>query len=157
MEIARHRMTMRRAVYPVLLLATLWIVSSVRATPQLPTGGFVGMDKLLHFLVYGLLATTFLRVRSFPQGWKWTLLTLLMVSGAGMLEEAIQSFNPFRTFEWDDFMADSLGAIVAVVCYRVLPWYRKILEFRIGPRKNRLGGRPEKVNCGCCRIESDGR
>lgn len=136
MEVAQSKVRMRRAVYPILLLATLWIVSSVRATPQLPGGGFVGIDKMLHFLVYGLLATTLLRVRNYPQGWKWVLLTVLIVSGAGMLEEAIQSFNPFRSFEWDDFFADSLGAWVAVISYRTLPWYRKILEFRIPPKRN---------------------
>ena len=44
--------------------------------------------------------------------------------------------NPLRSFEWDDLLADGLGAALALVLYRSQSWYRNFLEWPL------WGGRP---------------
>lgn len=142
-----------RFIYPVLLVVTLWGASSLRMTPQIPGGGFEGMDKVLHFLIYGLLATALVRASGRSQHWWWGVGVVLVVSMTGMCEELIQSRNPFRSFEWYDWLADSLGALVAVCAYQWIGGYRSVLEYPLFGRFRRAGRAesPQNGDCDCCR------
>lgn len=114
--------------YPLCLTALL-LVNSARPVPGPDLGGVAGVDKVLHFFFFGLLATTWIRISFFStpdrMGWAW-LLTL----GTGALDEAFQSLSPYRTTDYLDLVADGLGAALAITVYHFWPTYRKILEIK---------------------------
>lgn len=65
------------------------------------------------------------------------LLAIGITAAFGIGDEIHQSFNPARTFDWYDFAADASGAIIAVCAYRWLHCYRRVLEWRLLPRRHR--------------------
>lgn len=85
----------------------------------------VDFDKLAHFSIFGLLATLVAR-NGFVPGRAW--LPIVAVSVFGLTDELHQSFTPGRSMEFDDWVADTLGAIVAVTAYVHWAWYRTTLE-----------------------------
>lgn len=86
-------------------------------------------DKLAHFLVYGLFATLLLRVFFQPgRKWRGIGLSMLVIALYGVSDEFHQSFTPGRSVEVADWVADTLGALVATVAYSYWPSYRKLLE-----------------------------
>ncbi len=105
-------------------------LASSRSTvggPDLPY-----FDKVTHFLVYGLLGTLFVRVRALRA---WPLLgagwAVVLASGYGVVDEFHQSFTPGRYVELADWVADTLGATLAVTLYVRWPAYRRLLEFQV--------------------------
>jgi len=112
-----------------IMMAVIAASSSSRlATPDLSFT--MSPDKLAHFLVFGLLATSVLRIPFFFKlGWRGALAAACIVSVCGMLDEFRQSMTPGRAVELNDWLADTLGAIVAVLVYRYWPLYRRILEW----------------------------
>lgn len=105
------------------IVAALVVVASSRSEIAAPN--IVDIDKIGHFLVFGLLATLIAR-NGFVPGYGW--LAVLIVSFFGITDEWHQSFTPGRDVEFDDWLADTLGAAVAVTLYSVWPWYRMLLE-----------------------------
>lgn len=131
-----------RVVWPVAVMATiLW--SSGTQGPEVPGAvSFPHLDKVVHFFVFGLIAT--LLYRALPQ-WldrrRATWLTIVAVSMFGLADEFRQSFNPARFTDFWDWVMDTLGAAVAVVAYRFWPFYRNLLESSVNPfKKDRNGG-----------------
>lgn len=100
-----------------------WASSHSRvAAPDL---GFANIDKVAHFFVYGLLATLTVRLgRSGRAAW----FALLAVSAFGVTDEFHQSFVPGRSCSAADWVADTLGAALAVGCYAGWERYRRLLE-----------------------------
>src|SRR5688572_22030112 len=92
-------------------------------------------DKLGHFAVYGLLGTLVCRI---GRGWRAALWSLIVVSVFGASDEWHQSFVPGRVADAQDWMADTVGAAIAVVCYTGWPWYRELLERPVRWRKRRV-------------------
>jgi VanZ family protein len=99
-------------------------------------------DKLIHFLVFGLISILVVRLKN-PVTWKWAVISFLLVSAFGALDEFRQSFTPGRAVEFEDWVADTLGAAVAVVFYKSVPFFQKILEVKL-PTKSRQASRSEK-------------
>ena len=88
-------------------------------------------DKLLHFLIFGLLATVILRTRKLKQLRLHDLIiSIIIVSVYGIFDEIRQSFTPGRSVEIGDWVADTVGAIVAVILYAQWKGYRHLLEHR---------------------------
>ena len=97
-------------------------------------------DKLAHFFVFGLLATSVIRIPFFhKKTWRGILLTILFVSLYGIIDEFRQMFTEGRSVERNDWVADTCGAIVASVLYLKWPGYRQILEMRLFSSKPRPG------------------
>ena len=106
-------------------------------TPDL--GFDFSYDKLAHLLVFGLLATAVLRIpRFFNRGWQGVCITILLISSYGALDEYRQSFTAGRYVELDDWIADSLGAIIASVVYYKWHRYRRTLEWICFRRKTNI-------------------
>jgi len=84
----------------------------------------VGFDKVAHFFAFGSVATGWVRV--FPR--KHGLWVIFLVSLYGICDEWRQSFTVGRSVEVADWMADTLGAAVAVIAYLYWQKYRRILE-----------------------------
>ncbi|MEO7412211.1 MAG: VanZ family protein [Opitutaceae bacterium] len=119
---------------PVALAASIFLASSRSkiAGPAVP-----GIDKVVHFMVYGLLATLLLRAILGSGGKSsryaaWIAIGL--ASAYGISDEWHQSFTPGRAVELADWLADTLGAALAVTLYCRWAWYRRTLETPIFPR-----------------------
>jgi VanZ family protein len=90
--------------------------------------GVIGIDKLGHFALFGLLATH-LHLSGLAGRRLWV--ALLLCSTFGMLDEVHQSFTPGRSVDLLDWLADSSGAALALVLYGNWTSYRRLLEFRL--------------------------
>ncbi len=92
------------------LLAWLWImiisVLSLIPTPASPPI-ILGYDKLLHFTVYAGLFWWF--AHPFLSYHKIGL--ALMLIGLGGTLEILQSFTSYRSMDFSDFIANSLGIL----------------------------------------------
>lgn len=104
-------------------LATAIVVASGRGSVAAPD--IVNFDKAAHFFVFGLLATLVAR-NGFVPGRAW--MAVAAVSLFGLTDEWHQSFTPGRSVEVIDWIADTLGASVAVTVYAAWPRYRELLE-----------------------------
>lgn len=85
---------------------------------------FVGIDKLGHLVVFGLLGIAWARCLR-PPVWTFPrrlLAATLLTTSFGLLDELHQFTNPERSFEWTDLAADFLGALLASAAYlRIRP------------------------------------
>jgi VanZ family protein len=128
----------RRAFWPVAVGATVFWASG-QAPPPLP-GPELHHDKVAHFFVFGLFATLLLRL---PWIWRrrgaraWLAIGLTSLFGAA--DEVRQGLNPGRVMDLADWIADTLGAAVAVVVYLRWQAYRRWLETPLWPRGRNLG------------------
>jgi VanZ family protein len=119
----------RDRLWPILIVLTVFVVSG-QSEVAVPSGfNLVGIDKVAHFGVFGALATSLIRLPEFQRrGRKGAWMVILLVSIYGGLDEWRQSFTPGRFMEFDDWIADTLGAITAVVLYTRWPAWRRLLE-----------------------------
>ncbi len=125
-------------IWPIALALTI-VYSSGGSAPQLPAIlPFIAIDKTAHFFIFGLLATLIFRVvKDNKMPIKHALIAILITSLFGLSDEWHQYLNPHRYFEWMDWIADTLGAIVAVIAYLSLQPYRRLLEINIYPVGNK--------------------
>ena len=115
-------------MYP-LTLAGMVVVASGRG--QVAAPNIVNIDKLIHFSVFGLLATLVARAPGMRRAW----MAVLAVSLFGISDEIRQSFTPGRSVEFADWVADTSGALLAVTLYTFWTWYRCLLEMPIGRKR----------------------
>lgn len=113
-----------------MLLAAVVVLASGRGEVAGPE--IVGFDKVAHFHVYGLLALLVAR-NGFVPGRAW--LAVALVSLFGLTDEWHQSFTPGRSVEVADWVADTLGAALAVTLYVRWAWFRGLLESRLLARR----------------------
>jgi len=121
-------------LWPLVMVLAIHAASSESnlASPKL---GF-SYDKIAHLLVFGLLATTILRIPDvFKLGWRGVYSVILVVAVCGLLDECRQLFTPGRSVELNDWLADSCGAILASILYFKWHWYRHLLEYPCFVRK----------------------
>lgn len=120
-----------RTLYPTALILSVYFASgqSKLASPQFDW--LLTSDKLIHFCVFGLLATLVLRSPLLQKcGAYAPLITMILISSLGGLDEWRQSFTPGRQVEWADWIADTFGAIFACSLYQYWPRYRSLLEWQ---------------------------
>lgn len=129
------RVRWARIVWP-LLIASLVIAASSRSRVAAPQG-IANIDKIGHFLVYGLLATLICRMGS---GWRGAAIGLVAASLFGITDEWHQSYVPGRSSDPMDWVADTLGAALAVSLYAGWPLYRRVLEWPLWPRRKKASG-----------------
>ena len=116
-----------------LMLATVVFFASGRSSVASP--GWVGIDKVAHFAVFGLLGILIARTQP-PRRWWWGI---VLASAYGGVDKWRQSFTPGRFVEVADWVADTLGALVGVTVYARWTWFRIVLE------KNLISGRTPSV------------
>lgn len=116
------------SVFALGLIATLAYASS-HDFADTGAPSLAGLDKLAHFLTFGLMGTLWFRAlplpfasaRRFAAAWGLVLVY-------GLIDEWIQSGNPSRQADPLDWVADAAGSLLAIALYRGWPWYRGILE-----------------------------
>lgn len=115
-------------LWPLVFAAAL-VVESSQSRVSMPTGIWQ-VDKIAHFLAFGLLATVTLRaLRIESPGWR-AVIAVLLVSLFGASDEIHQHFTPGRSCDIFDWLADTLGAGLAVSLYVFWPAWRRLLEMR---------------------------
>ncbi len=119
-------------------VATSIVVASGRS--EVPSPDIVGLDKLTHFFLFGLLATLVVRNGLATGGRAWV--AVVAVSGFGLTDEWHQSFTPGRAVEVADWVADTLGAAAAVAAYVRWGSYRRWLERDLKSRVENSGALP---------------
>jgi VanZ family protein len=120
----------RAYIWPVLLAIVIFVISGSQqlATPDL--GFLFSEDKIAHFLIFGLVATSILRTPKFKDlSLRSMLITALITSAYGAFDEVRQSLTPGRSVEFADWLADTFGAFAAVTLYAKWNWYRRLLEW----------------------------
>lgn len=132
-----YRRSRARWLYP-LLLATTIVVASGRG--QVAAPDIVHIDKVVHFSIFGLLASLVVRSPGMRHAW----VSVLIVSLFGMSDEIRQSFTPGRSVEFADWVADSSGAALAVALYTFWGWYRRLLETPLHLRPRRAAGQDKQ-------------
>ena len=125
-------------LWPV-VVAVLVVSASGRSHVAGPD--VVGIDKVTHFAVYGLLATLICRLGKGPRGWFGAA---FVASFFGITDEWHQSFVPGRSVEFADWVADTLGALLAVTLYTKWHAYRRLLEFPLWGRAKARGTQSEE-------------
>jgi VanZ family protein len=128
-QVSFSRRDFRQLLWP-LAIAGLIILASSRSRVASPDIG--GIDKVAHFLVYGLLGTLVCRLRP---GWRAAVWALVITSAFGVSDEFHQRFVPGRTSAVDDWIADTLGAAIAIALYVGCAPYRRLLEMRLCRRR----------------------
>jgi VanZ family protein len=108
------------------------VVASSRSKVEGPE--ISNFDKIAHCSVYGLLATLVLRGLGERAAWQ----AVAVVSLFGLSDELHQHFTPGRSMDALDWVADTVGAALAVALYRRWSWYRDRLE---RPLRRRNPGR----------------
>lgn len=111
------------------MLATVVFFASGRSSVASP--GWIGIDKVAHFAVFGLLGMLIARTQP-PGRWWWGF---IIASAYGAADEWRQSFTPGRFVEVADWVADTLGAAVGVAVYARWTWFRGLLESNLPPRR----------------------
>ena len=93
------------------------------AASSFPTRGLPPLiphaDKVAHFIIYGILALLLYRAFRTERrvgALAAVLLSVLIASAYGALDEFHQSFVPSRSTDVFDWMADTLGALFASTC-----------------------------------------
>ena len=123
----------RRWIFAATLAGLIVIASSRSAVAGPSVRNF---DKVAHFSVYGLLATLVVRALMGTRAF-WAI---VIVSAFGVSDEFHQYFTPGRSMEFMDWVADTLGATLAVGLYTYWAWYRKLLEAPLwNPRNSKSG------------------
>ena len=118
-------------MWPITLYAVICIFSH-QPQPYIPPIPGLSHDKVLHALVFGLLATALIRV--IPENKRYFLsvfIIILITSILGIIDEFHQSYIPGRFMEGWDMLADGLGATIAVILYHNWRGYRNVLEYRV--------------------------
>lgn len=105
------------------------------------------LDKYLHFLIFGLLATNLIRIPLSSHRLLNCTLAFALTSLYGFADEYRQSFTLVRSVEIGDFIADTLGALVATQAYSRWAAYQNLLERPLFSLNKRfLQGRAKQGN-----------
>ena len=81
-------------------------------------------DKVLHAVEYGMLALLCYRAFRWAAGpvvaRQALVLAIVTASVFGLTDEAHQLFVPFRESSWQDWLADTVGAVIGAMSWRFL-------------------------------------
>ncbi len=110
----------RYRLHTLLLIAVVLAVFFESTQPATINNDVIpNLDKIAHFLVFGLIAWLFASVLSFRLSPRNSYLTaFILVSVLGCLNEYIQSFTPGRFSELHDVYADMAGAAFLLIAWK---------------------------------------
>jgi len=79
-------------------------------------------DKVLHAVEYGILSLLCYRAFRWAAGpavaRQAVVLAILTASAFGLTDEVHQAFVPLRDASWQDWLADTIGAVIGAVSWR---------------------------------------
>lgn len=87
-----------------------------------------GVDKLIHLAMYMVLTWVLIwdSLNAEIKGWRWMVVTMLLPASFGGLIEILQDkfFYP-RTGDWQDWVADCVGVLVACAIWWIVGLIKK--------------------------------
>lgn len=107
---------------PALSWAAFIFFLSARPANDLPKFDFPALDKIVHFVLFAVLALLLLlalRRSSGIRAWRAAMLAFALAALYGGSDEIHQLFTPSRSSDPMDFVADSAGASLAFVVTRL--------------------------------------
>lgn len=126
----RHLLFLNRYKFAILIAAVIFYASILKPA-QLPSdiSLFAGVDKIVHFLMYFILALAL----NFESGkiirhnklLLYCVVLVFPILYGGLIEILQANFFPPRTGEWLDFFANTAGVLFAYFIYH------KILKNRL--------------------------
>jgi len=141
-----HAWDRKAGVLCLAMMLALWTGSLFRLELPLPRTPIFTVDKWTHLAVYGLLASGWMRVLAgkVADGVSWRVvgMAVLLTTVTGAIDEGMQALGRVRSPEWADFVADTLGAVIAALAWKFLPWYRQVLLIR--PFGRGVSSRPRR-------------
>ena len=118
---------MQKTFFAASLMITIFWASGQSTEGKTPSINIP--DKWAHLLLYGLLATLYLRhPRILNKGAKGVFWAVAAASLYGASDEFHQKFVDGRDADAGDWIADTFGAILATSLYYIWIPYRKLLE-----------------------------
>jgi VanZ family protein len=114
-------------VLPAVAYASALFYGGLIRIGAMPEVGFVATDKLLHALAFGGLALLLARAAHFLQP-SATLAKKLLRGGVGssllgLMLEVCQAFTAYRSADIWDWIADTVGALLAIgVAFVIFAW-----------------------------------
>jgi|WetSurMetagenome_2_1015567.scaffolds.fasta_scaffold279692_2 VanZ family protein len=116
-----------KAYAPALAWALIIFIESSVPSSAIPKYVIFSQDKLIHMAIYALLAVLLyrgIRMRA-PTRWEfaaWVTFVVCVVYGAS--DEFHQYFVPGRSMEVFDWIADAIGAALAIAMVRAFERWR---------------------------------
>lgn len=114
--IKRYKLSIIWAI--IMLLST-----TMKSGDDMPKIDVPYADKIVHFGIFGVLGFLI----SYEKR-RADLTTLLICALYGAAIEVIQLFLPWRSFEWADMIADTLGALAGILTAKWLINFAKSLK-----------------------------
>ncbi|MFI5252476.1 MAG: VanZ family protein [Bacteroidota bacterium] len=116
---------------PAILWALLIFIGSSIPASKLPKIPPYVSDKLIHtvlYCIFGLLFYLALEPKKAPENFQWKrlMLMLLVVMVYGGIDEFHQHFVPGRTMDMYDFIADTVGGLIAVLFIVKSYWSNRV-------------------------------
>ncbi|HAD12713.1 MAG TPA: hypothetical protein DCF33_09780 [Saprospirales bacterium] len=114
-----------KAYLPALIWLGIVTWLSINSGMPMPKFNLFSADKLFHAAAYALLTALILwgRIKSgpLPIPGSQQMLIFILATGYGAFMEWIQgTFFPNRSFEYDDMLANTAGAFLAIIIFRLL-------------------------------------
>ncbi|MEN9791624.1 MAG: hypothetical protein RLZZ63_1282 [Gemmatimonadota bacterium] len=104
--------------WPALLWAALILVGT--SWPNITVGpDITGLDKVVHFGMYGGFAYLLLRASRYRAAWGRVMIVLACVAVFGLIDEVHQDYIPGRSASLADWFADILGGATGAVLSHV--------------------------------------
>ena len=110
----------KRFLPPAVVMATIFLLSH-QPRGVLPLPALLGLDKLAHLVVYGLLAASI--IRAFGERMcqlrpgRVVTIAILWCLAYGLSDEFHQSFVPGRSPSGLDVLADTVGAFIVGIVW----------------------------------------
>jgi VanZ family protein len=112
---------------PVVLYAGTIFYLSSQSHPEEQLPSFLleeVSDKVLHTVEYGILSLLCYRAFRWAAGpavaRQAVVLAIVTASVYGLTDEVHQLFVPFRESGWQDWLADTIGAVIGAMSWRFL-------------------------------------
>ena len=126
-ELQHRPLTFATHVLPAASYASAIFYGGLVRIGKLPEVGFVATDKLLHALAFGGLALLLARaahwLRADASLTRKLALGGVGSSGLGLLLEVCQAFTAYRSADVWDWVADSVGAVLAIgLTFALFTW-----------------------------------
>ena len=113
-------MIVRRWIPPLLWATFILVLTSIPGA-RLPRVGVEGLDKVVHFICYGVLAILALpAVSGGGRRLRGAAVVLVTIAIFAALDEWHQQFIPGRTMDLADWYADTFGALLGLTGALVL-------------------------------------
>jgi VanZ family protein len=103
-----------------ILWAIVVLVLTLMPGEAIPNVPIFGIDKLVHFFIFGTLNLLMLIAFKKQETKEYLKICFFSSIGYGILIEFIQPFVPGRTFSIYDMIANTIGVILGYAFFRLL-------------------------------------